>query len=325
MTAVPGAAVRTVLGDISPGDLGVCDAHDHLFLRTPRLPGQELTDAAAAGAELRAFAALGGASVAQWTPIGMGRGARALPGLSRSTGVHIIAATGLHQAVHYDPHALRRLLDGLAERFVTELTRGIPLGGAPGADGVPAVRAVRAGLIKVAGGLHGPDAHTRHVFAAAATAHHATGAPIGVHLEGGAGAPEVLDLLCARHGVPPHRVILGHLGRLPVDPRIHRQAAGAGAYLAFDGPSPAHRATDGRLLPCLAALVEAGHAGRVLLGADTTTAAARGCLPGLLTGTAARVRRELGPEVAALFLGANPARAFATVWATGGDGGSGGG
>jgi predicted metal-dependent phosphotriesterase family hydrolase len=24
-------AVRTVLGDIAPGDLGVCDAHDHLF------------------------------------------------------------------------------------------------------------------------------------------------------------------------------------------------------------------------------------------------------------------------------------------------------
>ncbi|MES9604279.1 hypothetical protein [Actinomadura sp. NPDC000929] len=31
----------TVLGDIAPADLGVCDAHDHLFIRSPRPPGEE--------------------------------------------------------------------------------------------------------------------------------------------------------------------------------------------------------------------------------------------------------------------------------------------
>ncbi|MYX99604.1 phosphotriesterase, partial [Streptomyces sp. SID486] len=49
--------VRTVLGDVRPQDLGVCDAHDHLFLRSPQLPGQELDDARAARAELAAFRA----------------------------------------------------------------------------------------------------------------------------------------------------------------------------------------------------------------------------------------------------------------------------
>ena len=39
-----GPVVRTVLGDLDPAGLGVCDAHDHLFLRSPQLPGQELAD-----------------------------------------------------------------------------------------------------------------------------------------------------------------------------------------------------------------------------------------------------------------------------------------
>jgi hypothetical protein len=53
-------AVRTVLGDVPTAELGVCDAHDHLFFRSAQLAGQELDDADAAVGELRAFAALGG-------------------------------------------------------------------------------------------------------------------------------------------------------------------------------------------------------------------------------------------------------------------------
>jgi 5-phospho-D-xylono-1,4-lactonase len=85
--------VRTVLGDIRPEQLGMCDAHDHLFLSSPLLPGQELNDPAAARAELTAFRAAGGAAVVQWTPYGMGRRAADLPELSRATGVRLICAT----------------------------------------------------------------------------------------------------------------------------------------------------------------------------------------------------------------------------------------
>lgn len=94
------STVRTVLGDIRPEELGVCDAHDHLFLRSPQLPGQELDDLFATRAELTAFRAAGKAAVVQWTPYGMGRRAADLPGLSRATGVHLVCATGLHQAAH---------------------------------------------------------------------------------------------------------------------------------------------------------------------------------------------------------------------------------
>ncbi|MET7595691.1 phosphotriesterase [Streptomyces sp. NPDC005481] len=300
------STVRTVLGDLPPERLGVCDAHDHVFFGSPQLPGQELRDAASARDELTAFRAQGGASVVQWTPYGLGRRVADLPIVSRDTGVHVVAATGLHQAAHYAPEMLTALRGRLAELFVTELTRGIGTTG------------VRAGLIKVAGGFHALDAHARWTMTAAAEAHHATGAPIAVHLELGTGALDVLDLLCGESGVPPHRVILGHLNRAP-DPVVHRQAAEAGAYLAFDGPSRAHHATDWRMPEAVRALAEAGFGHRLLLGGDTTTAAARSVdggpgMPYLLRRVRPRLELALGRELVERVFTENPARAFSLEW-----------
>ncbi|WP_314176964.1 phosphotriesterase family protein [Streptomyces winkii] len=312
-TAGPGrgTAVRTVLGDIDGGDLGLCDAHDHLFLQSPQSPGQELDDLDAAEAELRAFAGAGGRAVVQWTPHGMGRRTGALAELARRTGTHLIAATGVHQAAHHRAGPVipgrQNTAEGLAELFTEELTRGV--------RGSICGQAPRAGVIKVAGGFHGLDEHARRTLHAAAEAHHATDAPVAVHLEGGTAGPEVLDLLCEERAVPPHRVLLGHVGRCP-DVRLHRELASRGAWLVFDGPSRAHHATDWRLSDCLAALAEHGHGDRVMLGGDTTTAAARGA-PGMayLPRTLLpRLARELGTEFAQRLFVHNPARAFAADW-----------
>ncbi|MEU0191018.1 phosphotriesterase [Streptomyces afghaniensis] len=300
------SAVRTVLGDVPPADLGVCDAHDHLFFGSPRLPGQELRSVAAARAELVAFREQGGGAVVQWTPYGLGRRAADLPPLSRETGVHVVAATGLHQAVHYDEGTLKGLRGRLADVFVSELTEGIGTSG------------VRAGLVKVAGGFHALDAHARWTMTAAAEAHHATGVTIAVHLELGTGALDVLDLLCGELGVPPHRVVLGHLNRSP-DLVLHRQAAESGCYLAFDGPSHAHHATDWRMPDAVRALADAGFGDRLLLGADTTTAAARSVsggpgMPYLLRRVRPRLVHAVGEDLVRRVLTQNPGRAFAVPW-----------
>ncbi|MFG1670758.1 phosphotriesterase [Streptomyces sp. Y7] len=300
------SAVRTVLGDVRSGELGVCDAHDHLFLSSPQLPGQELNSASAARAELDAFRAAGGSAVVQWTPYGMGRRAADLPPLSRAAGVHLVCATGLHQAAHYAPEALDALRGRLADVFVSELTVGIGTSG------------VRAGLVKVAGGFHALDAHARWTMTAAAEAHHATDAPIAVHLEAGTGALDVLDLLCGESGVPPHRVILGHLNRSP-DLAVHRRAAASGCWLAFDGPSRAHHATDWRMPDAVRALAEAGFGHRLLLGGDTVVAGARSVdggpgMPYLLRRVRPRLALELGEELVERVLVDNPGRAFAADW-----------
>jgi predicted metal-dependent phosphotriesterase family hydrolase len=309
------AAVRTVLGDIPADELGVTDSHDHLFFRSARFPpGQELDDRDAAAAELRAFGGLGGGALVQWTPFGLGRGSAELAEVSLATGVHLVAATGLHQAAHYPPGAVERVLrDGLAALFVRELTEGLLTG--CGDTPLPA----RAGLIKVAGSFHGLDPHARTVMAAAAEAHHATGAPIGVHLEQGTAGTDVLELLCDGLEVPPHRVILGHLNRFP-EPSQQREVAERGSYLAFDGPSQANHATDWRLLDSLTALVAAGYGGQLLLGGDTTTARARAAtgagtgVPNVLAGLRPRVERALGKEATEQLFVGNPARAFAVEW-----------
>ncbi|MDH6492499.1 putative metal-dependent phosphotriesterase family hydrolase [Streptomyces sp. SAI-127] len=299
-------AVRTVAGDVPAEELGVCDAHDHLFFGSPQLPGQELRSVSAARTELTAFAAQGGGAVMQWTPYGLGRRADALPTLARETGVRIVTATGLHQAAHYDDATLAGLRGRLADVFVAELTEGIGRSG------------VRAGLIKVAGGFHALDAHARWTMTAAAEAHHATGAPIAVHLELGTGALDVLDLLCGELGVPPRRVILGHLNRSP-DFTVHREAAGSGCYLAFDGPSRAHHATDWRMPDAVRELADAGHGDRLLLGGDTTTAAARSVnggpgMPYLLRRVRPRLTADLGEELVRRILTDNPGRALAVEW-----------
>ncbi|MFE6041279.1 phosphotriesterase [Streptomyces sp. NPDC056452] len=289
--------VRTVLGDIPAEDLGVCDAHDHLFIRTPLLPGQELDDPGRAQELLHSFHGLGGRSVVQWTPYGMGRRPGDLVALSRATGIQVVAATGLHQAVHYPKELLGRILPELEALFVRELTEGI------GGTGV------RAGLIKVAGSFHGIDAHARLTMAAAAGAHHRTGAPIAVHLELGTGALDVLDLLCGELGVDPGRVVLGHLGRFP-DGVVQREAARAGAFLAFDGPSRANHATDWRLPDQLAELADAGFGGRLLLGGDTTVPGTPG-MPHLLRRLRPRLEQALGKDLLHSVLVTAPARAFA--------------
>ncbi|MFF0730453.1 phosphotriesterase [Streptomyces chartreusis] len=300
------SAVRTVLGDVPSEELGVCDAHDHLFLSSPQLPGQELNDASAARAELDAFSAAGGSAVVQWTPYGMGRRAADLPPLSRAAGVHLVCATGMHQAAHYAPELLDEVRGRLADVFMSELTAGIGTSG------------VRAGLVKVAGGFHALDAHARWTMTAAAEAHHATDAPIVVHLEAGTGALDVLDLLCGELGVPPHRVILGHLNRSP-DLVVHREAAASGCWLAFDGPSRAHHATDWRMPDAVLALAEAGFGHRLLLGGDTVVAGARSVdggpgMPYLLRRIRPRLALALGEELVERVLVDNPGLAFAADW-----------
>jgi phosphotriesterase-related protein len=252
--------------------------------------------------ELARFRDLGGQRVVQWTPYGLGRRAEWLTEVAQAAGVEVLGATGLHQRAHYaDTRVVDEVLPKLAELFVEELTVGMRPDEPSGARGVKAV------MIKVAGAFHHLDGHAEYTMRAAADAHHVTGAPIGIHHELGTAAPDTVALLIDELGVPPEKVILGHMNRQP-DPYVHLELARSGAFLEFDGPSRANHATDWRLYECLRALADAGHADQVLLGGDTTTAAARGG-PGMAF-LLRTIWPRLGKELAERFFIANPARAY---------------
>ncbi len=290
--------VRTVLGDVEPASLGVTNSHDHLFFRSPHMPGVALDDLDAATAEARAFAAAGGHTIVQWTPRGLGRRRSDLARIATRCDVHILSATGRHRAEHHLPGGDVGTPDHLAAAFVADIDRAHS----------------PCGLIKIGTGYHHLDAWEQTSLKAAAKAHRATGAPIAIHLELGTGGDLVLDLL-THHEVAPDAIVLGHVGRHPEDRNL-LQLAQSGAFLCFDGPSRANHHTDWRTLQCVQLLVERGHVHQLLIGGDTTTSTARSVtsgpgMPGLLTGFAGALHDRIGADAYLTIVADNPARAFA--------------
>lgn len=297
--------VRTVAGDIAPGELGTCDAHEHLFLTTPIQPGEDFLDVGLAIEEARTLVDAGAGALVDWTPLGLGRDARGLLEVSRATGLHVVAATGAHRDAHYpDDHPLRGADAGeLADRFTAELVQGM--------DDTD----IRAGLIKTGASYHRVTPFEATVLEAAAAAHRRTGAPIGVHTQHGTMGLALVERLGAQ-GVDPGAVILAHVDRNP-DPGEHAETAAAGAWLQLDGPGRTKYWPDSTLLEFVAALADRGHADRLLVGGDTGRAnmmRAYGGGPGMdyaLARFRPRLARELGDELAHAIFVDNPARAFA--------------
>ena len=292
--------VRTVRGDIAPGELGPCDAHEHLFLETPIQPGDDFTEVDKAVEEARTLVAAGARSLVDWTPIGLGRSLDGLREVSEATGLHVVGATGLHRDAHYaaDDPLRAEPVERLAEAFVVDLSAPVP-----------------AGVIKVGASYHVVKPFEQKAFEAAAEAHRRTGAPVCVHTEHGTMGLALVELL-AGLGVPAGSVVLAHLDRNP-DPGEHSETAAAGAWLQLDGPGRTKYHPDSTILSLIAALAERGFGGRILLGGDTGRRSmfrAYGGGPGLdyvFARFKPRLERELGGELAEQIFVTNPARAFA--------------
>jgi predicted metal-dependent phosphotriesterase family hydrolase len=293
----PGVIVRTIAGDIEPAELGPCDAHEHLFLVTPAQPGDEYADVGKAVEEARRLAAAGARALVDWTPIGLGRDLEGLATVSRETGLHIVAATGLHRDPHYaagDP-VRAASEEELADRFAADLER--------------------CGIVKVGAGYHALAPFEEKAFAAAALVHERVPAPICVHTEHGTMGLALVERF-ERLGVPPASVVLAHVDRNP-DAGEHAETAAAGAWLQLDGPGRTKYWPDSTILALIADLAARGHAGRLLLGGDTGRRSmfrAYGGGPGMdyvFARFKPRLERELGVELSEKIFLRNPARAFA--------------
>ena len=293
--------VRTVRGDVDPSELGPTDAHEHLFFSTPIQPGDGFADVDRAIEEAETLVAAGGRTLVDWTPLGLGRDPEGLLRVSEATGLHVVAATGVHRDAHYladDP--LRSIAaDDLADRFVSDVTGS----------------RVRSGIVKVGASYHRLQPLERTAFAAAAEAHRRTGVPVCVHTEHGTMGLRIVEHL-GELGVPPDSIVLAHLDRNP-DAVEHAETGNAGAWLQLDGPGRTKYWPDSTILQLIADLAERGLAGRLLLGGDTgrsSTMRAYGGGPGLdyvFARFKPRLERELGEELSRRIFVENPARAFA--------------
>lgn len=309
--------MRTVLGDIDPGDLGRTDYHEHLFQVSPLLVGDELDDEKRSGAEAGSLFEAGLQAMVDATPMGLGRNPCALARISDQTGLRIVATTGVHREAHYgQDHWVRELTEQqLTDRFVAELTVGQPM-----SDGLtpseialaPRGAAVRAGILKAGISYWSWTAFEGRALAAVAAAHRVTGAPVMVHLEHGSAAHEVLDVL-ERDGVHSPSVVLAHVDRNP-DAELLTELAERGAYLGCDGMARHRDWPDSALVELLVSLVESGMHERLLLGGDVARAGrylAYGGMPGLRylpDRFVPRVMRATSPAVVDQLLVHNPAR-----------------
>jgi len=306
--------VRTVLGDVESGRLGTCWAHEHLVidggvakLVNPEISLQRVEDAVD---ELAPCVAAGLQAVVDAMPADAGRNVVKLAAISRRSGVHVVAATGLHHARFYGERHWGELLEPeeLADLFVADVQDGIDAHDCNG----PVVRRTphRAGVVKVAGSTDGPSPRDRRIFQAAALAVARTGTALLTHCEGGTGGVAQLELL-DRLGLPPHRVILSHTDKVP-DRGYHRELLAAGAWLVYDQGlrSPD---TTARLVGWM---VEDGHQDRLLLGTDGARRSLWSVLGGspglaaLATQLGRRLAAELGSAVMDRIWVANPAAAL---------------
>lgn len=256
--------VQTVTGMISPGELGITLTHEHIlvnllpFAEPPRDsealglweskvsienlaalrsdPGRVrennvLEDEGLAAQELAKFRDLGGRTIIDVTPEGIGRNVLGLRRIARKTGLNIVAATGWYQQPSHPAVVARKSADELAEIMMSELL-----------DGIGSSR-IRAGIMKGACGgppiPYHPD--EKKVLTAICRAQRATGAPFTLH-------PMVLDVrrrklmtvaekyvdLIEKEGAAKERFYLSHADYTCFDIEYHKRLMERGVTLNYD-------------------------------------------------------------------------------------------
>lgn len=313
------ASVRTVLGDVSSSNLGITYVHEHLIIDAPliadRWPHILLTSVEDAVRELEPCSAVGVGTVVDAMPAASGRDPIRLAEISRKSGVHVVACTGLHTSKYYEGQrwTAEEPPDRLAELFIADVVEGIDRYDYMG----PIVRRSphRAGILKVAVLEDAPTERDIRVFTAAAWAHDATGVPILTHCEGGRGAMAQIELLHGL-GVPLDRVVISHTDKVN-DLSYHRDLLATGVYLEYDQASRQGEGSVDHTGRVVAAMVDEGHVERLMLSSDAARRSMWAVHGGLgmvwLATRFVEILGDLGVAAAAIdtMLKTNPARFLA--------------
>jgi phosphotriesterase-related protein len=267
--------VNTVLGPVAADDLGVVAVHEALLSVVPgaehgydiSMDRAEIFEILAA--KLTAFKQAGGGTVVDSTGMFHGRDVKLYEALSRSTGVHVVASTGMGPEENLGGYFLTPQTDPptpwpaekFADLFGREVTEGMV---------VPRVeRRGSAGLVATAGTRGGLTPTDESLFRGAARAALATGVPVSIRY----GADAVAELqIVLDEGLPADRVVVGDLDRTDaVEADWPASVAARGAYVAVDhvgrNDSDDHL-RDADRAALVAGLVAAGHADRVLLSGN---------------------------------------------------------
>jgi phosphotriesterase-related protein len=230
--------VRTVLGSVPAGELGVVLIHESLL---SVVPGAEFAPEISMNKseifevlkrKLTEFRRHGGKTIVDRSGMFHGRDIKLYETLSRTTGVHIIASTGLGPEPMLSGYFLTPQknpptpwsAEQFANLFLKEVTEGIV---------VPRVeRSGLAGLVTSIASQSGITEKEKSLFRGSAQAAHAAGVPVSVQY--GSEAIGDLEILLGE-GIELNQVIIGGLDRLDaVDRKEAFAVARRGAMVALD-------------------------------------------------------------------------------------------
>lgn len=251
--------VITVLGAITPDEMGITQTHEHLILDAYDHYGDYgfvIDDEELVIEELQEFTRLGGKTICDVTLDEIGRNPRALARVSHASNVHVVMGCGWYREFAYPDVVKERNSNELAEILVREIEEGVGNTG------------IRAGIIgEIGTGRHYIKPAEERVFRAAALAQQKTGVAISTHTtRWGTLALEQIAML-REYGANMERVIIGHLGdRRGVQHLL--PIAEQGVYLEIDNIGYTDYQPEWVRADNVAALCKEGFAEKVLLSED---------------------------------------------------------
>ena len=247
--------VQTVLGNISPTQLGSTMTHEHLIIdfsmmfREPRDPNNVemmdapvtmenlgwisqycysnkdnllVTDEQTAIAERIQYKKLGGGTIVDATTIGIGRNPKALARISKASSVNIVMGAGYYVDAAQPSNVDELTEDQIAEQIYLEITQGVDESG------------IKAGIIGEIGCTWPLTTNEIKILRAAAAAQSQSGSSISIHPGRHETAPEEILNILKQSGADLTRVIMGHLDRTVNSIEILKQIAESGCTLEWD-------------------------------------------------------------------------------------------
>ena len=251
--------VRTVLGDISPGELGVTLPHEHLITFPPQKvrydPDYMLPSAEKALQEVKLFKAAGGNALAEMTTSGYGRDVLNFKKISEETGVHVIATTGAIMESLF-PAEIYDLTDSeLTNLFIRDVTVGL--------DNTD----IKAGVLKFGASNDSFSSAERKVARAVCKTHLETGAPITTHTINGTMAMSFVEFLQAE-GVKLENAVIGHLDKGSLQLGYLLMIARTGVYVQLDSIGKTKYYPDELRVEIIKELIKEGFGNRILISGD---------------------------------------------------------
>lgn len=265
--------IMTVLGPISPQELGFCQCHEHILLskgHSYKLNSALcIDDILKSQEELERYHIMGGTSLIDAQPGGCNRMPNELASISEASGVHIIASTGFHKLLFYpETHWIHKASqEQLTEFFICELQYGMYTNID---DTFNSSRCThRAGIIKTAIDTEGITPRYKRLFMAAAKASNITNKNIMIHVEQGVNPRILLDFLLEQD-VNPTRIIFCHMDRACLDIEQYVDILNHGCYLEFDTIGRFKYHSDEQEVALIKTLIDAGYVHQLLYSLDTT-------------------------------------------------------